>query len=77
MDEQKDDELARRLSTLLLGSCCFASECDDHSYKALYESHRLFGLREAVNKGGASVFIRVSSHAHLTNYDNVKRDFGA
>jgi predicted Zn-dependent protease len=41
---------------LLLGSCCFASECDEHSYRALYESHQLFELREAVNKGGAPVF---------------------
>jgi predicted aspartyl protease len=44
------------LCMLLLGSCCFASECDDHSYRALYESHQLFELREAVNKGGAPVF---------------------
>jgi hypothetical protein len=44
------------LCLLLLGSCCFASECDDHSYRALYESHQFFELREAVNKGGAPVF---------------------
>jgi hypothetical protein len=44
------------LCVLLLGRGCFASECDDHSFKALYESHQLFELREAVKKGGAPVF---------------------
>jgi len=48
--------LVSYLCMLLLGSCCFASECDDQSYRALYESHQLFELREAVNKGGAPVF---------------------
>jgi predicted aspartyl protease len=48
--------LVSLLCLLLLGSCCFASECNDHSDRALYESHQLFELREAVNKGGASVF---------------------
>jgi hypothetical protein len=44
------------LCVLLLGRGSFASECDDHSLKSLYESHPLFELREAVNKGGASIF---------------------
>lgn len=48
--------LASWLCLLLLGSCCFASECDGHGYRQLYESHQLFKLREAVNKGGAPVF---------------------
>jgi len=40
----------------LVGSYCFASECDYHGYRALYESRQLFELREAVNKGDAPVF---------------------
>jgi hypothetical protein len=44
------------LCLLLLGPGCFANECDDHSFKALYESHQLFELREAVSRGGAPIF---------------------
>ncbi len=41
---------------LLLSYRCFGSECDDNSFKALYESHQLFELGEAVNRGGAPIF---------------------
>jgi hypothetical protein len=41
---------------LLLSRECVASECDDRSLKALYQSQQLFELRHAVNKGGAPVF---------------------
>jgi tetratricopeptide (TPR) repeat protein len=44
------------MCALLLSHGCFASDCDDHSLEALYDSHQLFELRDAVNNGRASEF---------------------
>ena len=45
--------LAAWMCALLLSHGCFASDCDDHSLEALYDSRQLFELREAVNNGTA------------------------
>jgi hypothetical protein len=44
------------LCGLLLAPECLASDCADHSLKALYQSEQLFELREAANNGGAPIF---------------------
>jgi hypothetical protein len=56
---------------------CFASECDDHSFKALYDSGQLFELREAVKKAELRFSIRVFSLVRLTTYAKVRRNFRA
>lgn len=43
------------ICVLLFSRGSFASDCDDHSFNALYKSHQLFELRDAVNKGSAPV----------------------
>ena len=44
------------LSSLLLFAFCTRVRADDANLKSLYDAHRLFDLRDAVEKGGASVF---------------------
>lgn len=44
------------LSSFLLFAFCTRVRADEANLKSLYDAHRLFDLRDAVAKGGASVF---------------------
>lgn len=47
--------------TLLLFTLCINARGDDSALKPLYDGHRWFELRDAVNKGGASPFYQGAS----------------
>jgi tetratricopeptide (TPR) repeat protein len=62
---------------LLLGHFCFATDCNDHSLQALFDSHQLFELRNAINNGNAPLFYRGVVACSLNDLGDCEKRLGA
>src|SRR5262249_43161080 len=76
-----DREQVRKLSAILVSALCvfLASFChgaarDDASLKSLYDAHRWFELRDAVEKGTAPIFYRGIVACVFDHLDACKKD---